>query len=59
MNCFVSGPDDGDQQQITVGQQEVLRSCLQQLQLTSGAADLAICTIRATRFPDLPPLTFQ
>jgi hypothetical protein len=52
MLCFLTPTDE-----LVVGQEKVLLSCLKQLQLISGeAAPREICDID---FPTLPPITFD
>ncbi len=53
MTCFLFD----DKQHIITGQETVMRSCLQQLQVISGAAQAVITS--QCRFPTLPPLTFE
>ena len=50
MNCYLTGSDD----RIVVGQENVLCSCLHQLQLISGEAHAV--DVQQYHFPDLAPL---
>ena len=53
MQCFLSAQDE----QLIVGQEQVLRNCLRQLQVISGAA--APRDVRDINFPSLPPLSID
>jgi hypothetical protein len=53
MQCYLEKPDN----HLVIGQEAVLRNCLHQLQLISGAADPH--NVRDTHIPELPALTQQ